>query len=104
MFYEFRQNNSGGFWREPGMSVIIEANSSEEANVIAETKGLYFNGCEEGLDCDCCGDRWYRAWSDKDGEESFTTPERGEIYEEWAKRDSVKQYVIYFKDGSEKSY
>ena len=38
--------------------VLIEADSSDEANVIAETKGIYFDGVNSGEDCPCCGDRW----------------------------------------------
>lgn len=63
MFYTFDQNNSGGYYEKSnGISthVIIEANSSDEANEIAEDKGVYFNGVADGIDCECCGDRWYR--------------------------------------------
>ena len=65
-FYEFRQNNSGGFFKEleNGMfHLIVEANSEEEANEIAQENGVYFDGCREGLDCECCGDRWYKTWN-----------------------------------------
>ena len=31
---------------------------------LAEDIGLYFDGVEQGMDCSCCGDRWYRAWED----------------------------------------
>ena len=41
--------------------VIVEASSHDEANRIAEDIGLYFNGVEDGRDCDCCGERWYPA-------------------------------------------
>jgi hypothetical protein len=64
MFYTYDQNNSGGsfnFNAESGVShyVIIEADSDEQANDRAESIGLYFNGVEDGLDCECCGSRWY---------------------------------------------
>lgn len=39
--------------------VIIEAVNAAQANEIAETIGIYFNGCDAGIDCYCCGDRWY---------------------------------------------
>ena len=70
MFYTFSQNNSGGSFDIDHMLahfVIIEADTAEEANTIAESVGIYFNGCDEGMDCDCCGDRWYSQWDDKDG-------------------------------------
>ena len=59
MFYTFDQNNSGGQFIGPNY-IIIEADSAEEANTIAqESAGVYFNGCEDNIDCECCGDRWY---------------------------------------------
>lgn len=39
--------------------MIIEAENYNDANNRAESIGLYFDGCEKGLDCKCCGDRWY---------------------------------------------
>jgi len=67
MFYTFNQNNSGGsFVISPqdriSIYVVIEASDADHANQLAEEKGLYFDGCENGSDCECCGDRWSRAW------------------------------------------
>ena len=64
MFYTFRQNNTGGDFiidEATGISVqvIVEADSVSEANYRAERIGVYFNGCSDGRDCTCCGDRWY---------------------------------------------
>jgi hypothetical protein len=62
MFYTFFQNNSGGHFIGPH-TVIVEANDAAEANEIAEEKGgVYFDGVIRGMDCECCGDRWYRVW------------------------------------------
>ena len=59
MFYEFWQNNSGGVF-EGSRYVLIEASSPEEANARALASAwVYFNGSEKGIDCPCCGDRWY---------------------------------------------
>lgn len=61
-FYTFNQNNSGGNFdndESTGQYVIIEAHCADEANDIAEQKGLYFDGVDSGIDCDCCGDRWH---------------------------------------------
>ena len=61
-FYEFTQNNSGGdFVVDNHLThrVFIEAKNSKEANEIAESMGVYFDGVEAGIDCGCCGDRWY---------------------------------------------
>ena len=59
-FYVFDQNNSGGYWDKIlGYKVIIEAENPRQANKLAEVMGIYFNGVENGEDCECCGDRWY---------------------------------------------
>jgi hypothetical protein len=61
MFYELDQNNSGGsFVVDENLChrLVIEADNEEEAINIAERLGCYWNGCDEGIDCDCCGDRW----------------------------------------------
>jgi hypothetical protein len=66
-FYEYDQNNSGGSFHnseKEGIAeyVIIEALNAAHANARAEEIGLYFNGCDAGKDCSCCGDRWYRVY------------------------------------------
>lgn len=70
-FFHFSQNNSGGsfdFSESFGIThhVVIEAKDADDANVIAIEKGLYFDGCDSGQDCHCCGDRWYRQSGDGD--------------------------------------
>ena len=65
-FYEYSQNNTGGsFATDDNLChrLFIEANSSDEADSIAEGLGCYWNGVDEGSDCPCCGDRWYGAYS-----------------------------------------
>lgn len=69
MFFTYKQNNSGGSFSGPCKYFIAEADNAEQANSIAEDNGLYFDGCIDGLDCSCCGDRWYRAY---DGQDSPT--------------------------------
>jgi hypothetical protein len=69
-WYTFHQNNSFGTFRhEPaegiGYAVIVEATSARHANERAEQIGLYFNGCRDGTDCACCGDRWYTVYTDE---------------------------------------
>lgn len=60
MFYHYSQNNSGGsfhFDKAAGITVhvVVEADSAQEADTIAEHIGLYFDGSN---DCECCGARW----------------------------------------------
>lgn len=59
-FYTYDQNNSGGNWAK-GMPnyLIVEATSESDADRRAVDAGVYFNGVDEGYDCECCGDRWY---------------------------------------------
>lgn len=63
-WFTFNQNNSGGSFDVDedagiGQVVFIEANDWRHACDRAESIGIYFNGVEDGLDCECCGDRWY---------------------------------------------
>lgn len=70
MFYTYNQNNSGGSFSGP-RTIIIEAQSHVQANTFAEDRTeIYFDGCDFGRDCSCCGDRWYRA-SDYDASEKL---------------------------------
>lgn len=63
MFFKFRQNNSGGeFDTTMPYIMYVEVPTARVADAIAEDHGVYFNGCETGVDCECCGDRWSSAW------------------------------------------
>lgn len=62
-FYTFHQINSGGVWSGP-QYVIIEADSADEANMIAMDHDVYFDGVHHSNDCPCCGDRWYEVDDD----------------------------------------
>lgn len=77
MFYTYMQNNSGGSFVHDeiaGIShfVIVEADNPDHANERAEEIGLYFNGCDLGVDCDCCGDRWYAQYARGDNHDDGT--------------------------------
>lgn len=61
-WYQFRQNNSGGVFQiddNVSLYVLIEAPHAVDANAKAQHVGIYFDGCNQGIDCNCCGDRWY---------------------------------------------
>jgi hypothetical protein len=101
MFYHFSQNNSGGSFIEDeilGLSnaVIIEADSATEANDIAINKGIYFDGCSDGVDCDCCGDRWYPVdeGEGKDEPMMFGKPAK-EYLDDWF----CEYGYIHYKNG-----
>ena len=65
MFYEYIQNNSRGFYTEPSIYIYIQSETSEEANRIARSMGVYFDGVYFDIDCECCGDRWYSCLDNK---------------------------------------
>ena len=90
-FYNFHQNNTGGAFIGPGINVVIEADTPYEANTIAQDHGLYFDGCADGRDCSCCGDRWYpvRAHDAED-----TIPEPYDFDHYWASDEVPVQHII----------
>ena len=111
-FYHFSQNNSGGsfdFDEDSGITVhvIIEATDHANANDIAEDAGIYFDGCRDGVDCNCCGDRWYPAWDDGDENPSVYGDE---LTDEWAPKFSklapngFGEACVHFLDGTKKWY
>jgi hypothetical protein len=96
MFFEFHQNNSGGSFDYGGdvsEHVIIEADSPEEANAIAENHGIYFDGVYKDMDCECCGNRWYPKWEGDEGTEEPT------IYGEKLTKTASRPYVVIYKSG-----
>jgi hypothetical protein len=71
-YYTFYQNNSGGVWINNNTMthiMIVQAEDHEHANALAQALGIYFDGVFEGLDCECCGDRWSPQWSKDEGTE-----------------------------------
>jgi hypothetical protein len=61
-WFVFSQNNSGGSFivnETVAEWVIIEAFDDNHANRRAEDIGIYFDGVDDDIDCECCGDRWY---------------------------------------------
>lgn len=95
MFYHYSQNNSGGDFVVNGSvahQVIIEAKTADEANRIAETIGLYFDG--RG-DCPCCGNRWYEAYGEGDGTPLIYGIEPQDYYSSWVNSNEVYCYVYY---------
>lgn len=104
MFYLYHQNNSGGSFGGPAIYVVVEADTPQEANTIAEANGVYFNGVNNGRDCECCGDRWYSMWegdTEPDGYHVVATEE--EVVEitnqskSWAEMDTVPALLLIKK-------
>ena len=102
MFYKYSQNNSGGGFdadERVQPRVFIEAESENEAEVIADRLGIYFDGVEKGHDCECCGDRWSYPNEVKpdDLEEVLMDPKYGyDTVVHYA--NGKKRYLIYKQD------
>jgi len=118
-WYRFDQNNSGGFFHmdeDVAHYVFIEAYSTKEANQIAKNIGIYFDGCREGMDCDCCGDRWYPvdepekdfilySWASGKGYESKVYVKAFDYFSTLADEDMFAEegkpsVIAYYSDGS----
>ena len=102
-FFNFNQNNTGGSFDEDedlDTEVIIEAYDPEDVNNRAREIGIYFDGCSDGRDCGCCGDRWYPV---SDNDKGTKKPE---IYS----KDITKLYkgsyrescIVYYVNGKKK--
>ena len=97
-FYHFRQNNSGGIFDVDDKlcaSLYIEAENEEDAIQKAFDMGVYFDGVEDGHDCECCGDRWYEP-DEEDGIEAVrkSAAEYSRII--WPS----PAYRVFFHDGT----
>lgn len=113
-FFTFRQNNSGGsfdFDKESGITfcVIVEAKDADEANKRAEEIGLYFNGVDMNMDCECCGDRWHEVWGDDEGDDvpsMYGEPivEGGKNYDYVWTNEPNSEIAVHYKDGTIKWY
>jgi hypothetical protein len=106
-FYEWKQNNSGGvFFVNENLSnrVVIEADTYEQAEAKAFDFGIYYEGCRDGRDCDCCGDRWY------EGHELTESCLEGKTLDEYLQW-MADQYgwedpdiIVHYADGTKKTF
>lgn len=71
-FYIFNQSNPGGQYK--GVErLVIEAPTADIANDIAvKQKNVYFDGVDNGVDCDCCGDRWEKVYDENEYKTNLT--------------------------------
>lgn len=100
MFFTFSQNNSGGNFTVPAITVVVEASSAELANAMVGplTGGaVYFNGVNNDRDCSCCGDRWYETYGH--GSEEPEDLGSYEPYKSWAKAAGIPLRIVYYADG-----
>lgn len=109
-FFHYRQNNSGGSFGGPAINVIVEAPNAEVANALAREAGVYFDGCETGRDCSCCGDRWCAKWDDERGNDEPTVYGRT-IHEHltcnagilWG-HGKLPEVMVYYFDGTKQTF
>ena len=91
MIYRFHQNNSGGYFFPPAKNIIVkDARDSEHATEIAMAAGMYLNGVANGVDCDCCGDRWYGI----DNEHETLEDAIEYANDGYRDNDGVPQYIV----------
>jgi hypothetical protein len=93
-WYRFRQNNSGGVFVEPAVTVYARAASADEANVIVQDHGVYFFGVDHGIDCYCCGDRWYYVTEDDAYEEVPSVTESDALAMQYVRDDSIRAFLF----------
>lgn len=105
-YFHFSQNNSGGSFEvgdKVAHHVIIQAHSAVEANARATDIGIYFNGCDIGMDCPCCGDRWSETW-DKGDETPLIYGEAPATYNDISTKPGEPMCHVYHLDGSKTTY
>jgi predicted NAD-dependent protein-ADP-ribosyltransferase YbiA (DUF1768 family) len=103
-FYEFNQNNSGGWFDVDDKLchiVVIEADAYSEAKCKAEDIGIYFYGVDNERDCPCCGDRWDNYENKVDFKEFKTLEEYYQFMaNEYGK--TLPDVRIFYKNGEVK--
>jgi hypothetical protein len=107
-FFHFSQNNPGGSFdinETVAHHVIIEAYDALDANTRAMEIGIYFNGCDTGADCSCCGDRWSEQWREDNGDDTpLIYGDPPETYEDYFTKEGQPVCHIYRLDGSKATY
>lgn len=106
-FFHYSQNNSGGSFDiddSVAHHVIIEAYDDSDANNRARSIGIYFNGCETGQDCECCGDRWYESYGGGGDSEPLLYGKPPEEYKDMFGKPGMPVCHVYHLDGSKTTY
>lgn len=105
-WFKYDQNNSGGVFIGPAYNVYVEAFDDDQANEIAEQNGVYFDGVDEGIDCECCGDRWSRSWYDSmEGNKETISAKESKCWDwdrRWnkGKKDPIPVALFIHLDGT----
>lgn len=100
-WFEFTQNNSGGSFDVDDKvchRLFIETKSFNDAVEKAEELGCYWDGVNKGIDCPCCGDRWYKYDDKPINLELYKT----EGYTSWDGTlyfNNIEEYAQYLADN-----
>lgn len=120
LWFEYHQNNSGGSFHtdeDVSIYVLIQAEGREDANRKAEEVGIYFDGVSNGLDCDCCGDRWCEPWDELEKFSVYSwSGDSPKTYDnvldyaqalanedDWAK-EGKPSVIVYFANGAKQVF
>ena len=103
-FFHYSQNNTGGefeFTENVDHHVVVEADSPVGADEKAQTIGIYFDGCSDGRDCHCCGDRWFEVYGAGDPVPSvYGAPVEESEKSMW----SGTLAIVHYADGTRKRF
>lgn len=92
-WFTYYQKGWGGFFDGPDF-VIVEAETATQADDRAEASGyVYFDGVSDGRDCECCGDRWSRAWVSDGEDEPLIFGDPVLEYEPWRNGEALLVYA-----------
>lgn len=95
--YCYSQNNSFGEFKGEYTRIFIEAENIEKADSAAQIYfGVYFGGVSMGIDCPCCGDRWYSPYSEE-GSDFFN-------YYQVVNEKVGDSYPMYISDSGDTKY
>ena len=107
------QNNSGGSYcvndfNGTGERVFVLAKDEYSALDLLEGKSVvYFDGVSQGLDCECCGDRWWRYAEEVEYENNkvvsfYSFDEAYDFVVYYVKNDRwLRDYVCYLHDETQ---
>ncbi len=101
-FFTYSQNNSGGSFvtnDDVAHYVIIEAPTWRIADALAQNVGIYFNGCDTGSDCSCCGDRWSSASYGNNYDEPLIYGTAAAEYNDYWAEPGQPYCHVYYLDG-----
>lgn len=106
--FVYKQNNSYGIYENTLKSYDENLNIIPVTCEILEGKyyniavidfyvvpqGVYFDGVENDIDCDCCGDRWRRLYEDSKQVDVYIFNTKEEYKKEKVNLNNVTYYFI----------